>query len=262
MPNRILRDWTDSFKINDLDVYTERFFVRLIMKVDDFGRFSANPLLIKANLFPLKPDVRETDISRWLTECEKSGLIALYNVANKEYLQITDFRQRMRRQIAKYPPPDQIQSIDGQLTVNSQSIDGVKRSRREVEEESEKEKNVSGDKSPTHSPGEIAAFEKFLEWILANAPRVAKMKEPFTIEQFLKVKGKFPPEQVQELLKAMHNWEPLQKKNRSAFLTLTRWKKMEDDRKIKPSNEPAVNTDEYRKKRQQQEERARKLSQS
>jgi hypothetical protein len=105
MPNRILRDWTDSFTIDELDANTERFFVRLIMKVDDYGRFFADARLLRANLFPLKTDVRDTDISRWLTECEKAGLIVIYNVAKKEFLQINNFNQTLRQKKEKYPSP-------------------------------------------------------------------------------------------------------------------------------------------------------------
>lgn len=105
MPNRILRDWTDSFTIDELDVHAERFFVRLIMKVDDYGRFSADARLLKSNLFQLKSNIRDTDISRWLTACEKAGLITVYSVANKSYLQIINFKQQLRQKTEKYPAP-------------------------------------------------------------------------------------------------------------------------------------------------------------
>lgn len=106
MPNRMLRDWTASDKINSLSVHAERFFVRLIMKVDDFGCFHADHRLLKSFLFPLLVDgVREADISRWITECEKAGLIVLYEAETKRYLQILDFRQRLDRAKAKFPLP-------------------------------------------------------------------------------------------------------------------------------------------------------------
>src|SRR5690606_14080237 len=108
MPNRILRDWTDSFIIDDLDVHTERFFVRLIMKVDDYGCFYADSRLLKANLFPLKPDIRETDVSRWIAACEKSGLIVTYMVANKWFLQITNFKEVLRQKNKKFPLPEDV----------------------------------------------------------------------------------------------------------------------------------------------------------
>ncbi len=106
MPNRILRDWTDSEAVDLLSVQAERFFTRLIMKADDYGRYSANLKLLRSTIFPLKTDIRETDITRWLAECEKSGLIALYSVASKGFLQINNFKQTLRQKNEKYPAHD------------------------------------------------------------------------------------------------------------------------------------------------------------
>lgn len=111
MANRVLRDWTDSEPINSLSVNSERFFTRLIMKVDDYGRFYSDARLLKANLFPLLLDsIREADVIRWMAECQKAGLIVIYEVSSKRYLQIVDFKQRLRKMTSKYPGP----SIDSQ----------------------------------------------------------------------------------------------------------------------------------------------------
>lgn len=106
MPNRMLRDWTQSDKINSLTIHGERFFIRLIMKVDDHGCFYADTRLLKANLFPLLLDnIREADLLRWMAECQKAGLIVLYENGGKRYLQILDFRQRLDKAKSKYPLP-------------------------------------------------------------------------------------------------------------------------------------------------------------
>jgi hypothetical protein len=102
----MLRDWTDSDKVNKLTVHAERFFTRLIMKVDDYGCFHADSRLLKASLFPLQLDsIREADLLRWATECQKAGLIVLYESNSKKYLQILDFRQRLDKSNPKYPLP-------------------------------------------------------------------------------------------------------------------------------------------------------------
>lgn len=137
MPNRILRDWTDSEKVDVLDVHAERFFVRLIMKVDDFGRYTANCKMLKSTLFPLKTDIRETDIARWLTACEKSDLIALYNVASKEYVEIKNFKQRLRQSVEKYPSPNTCQTNDGQQSDNGR-LESETKQKPNPETESEK----------------------------------------------------------------------------------------------------------------------------
>lgn len=106
MPNRMLRPWVNSEKVNALSVHSERFFTRLIMVVDDYGCFYADTRLLKANLFPLLLDsIREADLLRWLAECQKAELIVLYEVESKKYLQIVDFKQRLDRAKSKFPKP-------------------------------------------------------------------------------------------------------------------------------------------------------------
>jgi hypothetical protein len=120
MANRILRDWTDSDKINNLSVHAERFFTRLIMKVDDYGRFFSDPRLLKANLFPLLLDsIREADVTRWMAECQKAGLIVIYEIKGKGYLQIEVFKQTLRQKKERYPGPEKSAT---QLHSNSTSI--------------------------------------------------------------------------------------------------------------------------------------------
>ncbi|RFM30052.1 hypothetical protein [Deminuibacter soli] len=134
MPNRMLRDWTDSEKMKNLSAQAERFFTRLIMKADDYGCFHANVSLLKANLFPLLLDaVREADISRWIAECEKAGLIVLYQSNRKWFLQIKEFRQRLDKSRAKFPLPT---GTDFREIVNEF------RAETETEKEVEKENTI------------------------------------------------------------------------------------------------------------------------
>lgn len=137
MPNRILRDWTMSEKVDKLSVYAERFFTRLIMKVDDYGRYTASLKVLRASLFPLKvTDIKEADISNWLGELEENSLIICYEVAEKQYLEILGFRQRLRQMVEKHPSVKKStpKKNDGQLTVNGQTIDGVKPETRNQKE--------------------------------------------------------------------------------------------------------------------------------
>jgi hypothetical protein len=186
MPNRIIRDWTDSETVDKLSAQAERFFTRLIMKVDDYGRYSANIKLLKSALYPLKTDVRETDISLWLNECEQCGLIALYNIASKDYLQIENFKQVLRQKKAKYPEPDVLRiriADDKQMRSNGMS----ETKRNEVESETETE-------------GAGFVDEKFLipemlkEWktVFTNYPEKKETDYPalLQIAQFLSEKEK------------------------------------------------------------------------
>ena len=94
-------------RIDSLDAHAERFFVRLMMKCDDYGRFHSDPLLLKSALFPLKPDIRPTDISRWLAECDRAGLLRCYVAANsRKYIEVLNFKQRRQWMKSEHPPPE------------------------------------------------------------------------------------------------------------------------------------------------------------
>jgi len=119
MPNRILRDYTDSLTVNQLSAEEERFFVRLITKADDYGRFHADPRLLIAALFPLLTDICPSSVRHMTVKCQSLGLIELYKCEKgREYLQIVNFKQRMRTPKSKFPEPADIcPSNDRHVTV-------------------------------------------------------------------------------------------------------------------------------------------------
>lgn len=107
MPNRILRDGIlDSDRVDRLSVPAEVFYRRLLSAVDDFGRFDARPVVLRAKLFPLRLDrVADSDVAGWLAECEAAGLIAAYQVDGRPYLVYLRFGQTARAKKSKFPPP-------------------------------------------------------------------------------------------------------------------------------------------------------------
>ena len=102
----MLRDWTDSESVNGLSPFAETLFVRLIMKADDYGCFHGTPSLVRSFCFPLRETMRNTEVSRGLEELQAAGLIALYaGFDRKEYLQILNFGQRLKRSRHRFPEP-------------------------------------------------------------------------------------------------------------------------------------------------------------
>lgn len=106
MPNRIIREAIlSSERVSSLAWPEEVFYRRLMSIVDDFGRYEANPQLLRSRCYPLQTDnVRAADISRWMAACQKAGLILGYEVAGKQYLEVLNFGQQ-QRSASKYPPP-------------------------------------------------------------------------------------------------------------------------------------------------------------
>lgn len=107
MPNRILRDWTDSFKFEGISPQAEVLFTRLIMKADDFGRYHAHPQLIKSGCFPLADDLRANTVAAWLTELSDRQLVFCYKRSNRALLAIVNFGQLIREDVKpKFDAPE------------------------------------------------------------------------------------------------------------------------------------------------------------
>ena len=105
MPRRLIRDGIlTSDRIDKLSPQAERFYFRLLLVVDDYGRYVADNRILKSSVFPLKDDIRTADISRWCAECAEAGLVRLYTVAEKHFLEVADFNQSIRAKSSKFPP--------------------------------------------------------------------------------------------------------------------------------------------------------------
>lgn len=111
MPTRLLRDWTDSARVEHLSAEAERLFVRLIMRADDYGRFHADPRLVSAACLPLVRQVTDERVESWIGEIHAAGLVSVYQANGRKFLEIANFGQRTRAQKSKFP------DIDGQVTV-------------------------------------------------------------------------------------------------------------------------------------------------
>lgn len=107
MPNRVLREGIlSSERVNALGWEAEVFYRRLMSVVDDYGRFSAHPSLLRAALYPLKLDtVGDTAMHRLLAAVVQARLAQVYEVGGKTYLELLDFRQQVRAKDSKYPDP-------------------------------------------------------------------------------------------------------------------------------------------------------------
>lgn len=113
MPSRLLREGIlDSEAVAVLSFPGEVFYRRLMSVVDDFGRFDARPAVLRSRLYPLQIDkVREADIERWIAECVKSGLIALYSVSGKRYVLFKKLGSPRAKE-SKFPAPPEDMAED------------------------------------------------------------------------------------------------------------------------------------------------------
>ena len=106
MPNRYIRESAiESEAISSLSWEAEVFLRRLFNRVDDYGRISASTQILRASLFPLQLErVSEKKIEGLLVDLEKAGLIGIYQVDAKKFLQVAKWEQG-RAKASRYPDP-------------------------------------------------------------------------------------------------------------------------------------------------------------
>jgi len=134
MPNRILFERIcTSDTIDQLSAEEERFFYRLMVQVDDYGRFDARPAVLRARCFPLQLDkVRDEDISRWLGRLVEVDLVRLYTFDNQPFLFIVKWEkhQRMRAKTSRFPDPPECADMCAPMTADGGEMPPYSYSRR------------------------------------------------------------------------------------------------------------------------------------
>lgn len=106
--------------------------------------------------------------------------------------------------------------------------DDKKHSSECLNSESVEDRSLSSDTPPPAvKTQDETDFDNFKVWLRKNAANVAKMKEPFTMDEYLRIRKQYDPATVKEILLAMHNWKELNSKKISANLTFRRWAQKE-----------------------------------
>jgi len=111
MPNRVIRDGllsSDSF--NALPPDAQMLYVRILLVVDDYGRFDGRDAAIKSACYPVS-DIRLTDVSKMLTTLVGSRLIQRYDATGHTYISVPRFNQRLRIKRERHPAPPEFECI-------------------------------------------------------------------------------------------------------------------------------------------------------
>lgn len=89
-------DLRTSEKVASWPIEIRYFWVLLWGYVDDHGKGKDNPLLVKADTFPLDPDITGDVIDGWLWRIAEAGVIARYTVAGTDYLQVINWKEHQK----------------------------------------------------------------------------------------------------------------------------------------------------------------------
>lgn len=110
MPNRIIKESICTSKnLNQLSAEEEVFFYRLIVNADDFGRFDAEPEILRARCFPRRTSfITIEQVLNWLNALVKAELTVLYEVDGDiyGYFVTWETHQQKRAKHSKYPDPN------------------------------------------------------------------------------------------------------------------------------------------------------------
>lgn len=110
MPNRIIKESIRTSKsVNSMTDFQFRLWTYLITYVDDFGRGSADPEIIKGFVFPKRASVTEKTIEKTLQELATMGSLILYKVDGDAYLCFPNWEahQTVRNKKSKFPAPSE-----------------------------------------------------------------------------------------------------------------------------------------------------------
>ena len=222
MPNRLLKEGIrTSKKINSLSDFEFRTWAYLITYVDDYGRGSADPELLKGFVFPRRKEVREQDIRKALAALERTGSILLYDVAGEPYFCFPNWseHQRIQTKKSKYPAPADCDMSRWLTVIHG---DSPPESNPNPKPESESNPKEGGGEPQAASPPVV------------SIPLNDGTDYPVSQEQCQEWAGVYPAVDVIQQLREMREWclnNPAKRKTAKGVRSfITRWLAKEQDR--------------------------------
>lgn len=225
MPNRIIKDSIRTSKsINAMSDFQFRLWAYLITYVDDYGRGSADPELLKGFVFPRRKGVTEGTISKTLAELATIGSVILYEVDGEPYLCFPNWseHQTVRNKVSKFPAP-----ADGLITseINCNQLQAG---------ESKCARNpIQNPESRIQNPEEVGGEPQTASPPVVSIPLNDGTEYPVSQEQCQEWAGVYPAVDVIQQLREMREWclnNPAKRKTAKGVRSfITRWLAKEQD---------------------------------
>ncbi len=178
---RMLKESIRTSKtVNALSDFQFRLWAYLITYVDDYGRGSADPELLKGLVFPRRKGITESQIKDGLTVLANTGMITLYEVDGESYFYFPKWgeHQRIRNKWSQFPGPPQSAASCGNPPIEVEP---------EVEPEEEVEPEVEDSCAELQSTAaltlilntgeEYPVMQDFVEQMQALYPAIDVMQE-------------------------------------------------------------------------------------
>jgi len=116
MANHVLRDriW-ESNKLARCSRDAALAYPWIFLVADDHGRFEYRPRVIWGRAFAAREDISVEDVSNWLSEYEKIGLLVRYKAGELAYWTGFTGRPPSQRRESLYPDPSTVKEPRGRL---------------------------------------------------------------------------------------------------------------------------------------------------
>ncbi|WP_404422944.1 hypothetical protein [Nibricoccus sp. IMCC34717] len=189
MPDRLLRDgFKHSPRVNLLDDREECAFVRLLTTVDDGGVYYADPLLVRAAIWPSK-SYRLADVARVLDKLERVGLIARWTDGNgTRYLCLLRFRQRLKYSKASPFPRPPFDADSGEVELELPICDPPLIKKEEKRREEKKAVKVTASLSLPKTDEE--SEEAFVQRLAAGNPGIDLAAQERACRRYCQQRGR------------------------------------------------------------------------
>lgn len=102
-------DWAQDEILGRVSLGAQLLFLGLITQADDEGRHRGDPALLRAVLWPYKPELADEQVDRWLAELAEGQLIIRYQSAGRPLVQVRSFAAHQvirKRQASRLPAPE------------------------------------------------------------------------------------------------------------------------------------------------------------
>lgn len=219
MPNRAIKESICySDEIDKLSPEAEVLFYRLMVNCDDFGRLDARPQIIRARCFPLRIDHTTTkNVEDWLRELIEAGLLYVYQVEDKQYVQMTKWEkhQQKRAKHSKFPSPDNGEVVMISSDINCNQLQEYVPENRESRIETRESRR--GEKTPSKVKDEKEKYHDFVK---------------LSPDEYTKLCNRYGEQITRRFIDKVGNWKGAKgKKYKSDYRGILNWIARDEEEK-------------------------------
>lgn len=253
MPNRVLKESIrTSPNLNACGVWARDLFTRLLTVADDYGRFEADPNLLRAACYPrLLDQATAEQVETWRDELASPDLpdgpcIRIYEARGRLYGYLPTWfdHQRPARSKSKYPPPPKLVKPPDAVSVPTDDHNAPQsaaiRSDLPTTDSVLRESVVGSRGIEKREAGVVEGSEHGAN---GHAAEVNYLTEGFGIDPALlrRWTEAYPAVDVAREVQRAHAWAVANPQNRKSNWQrfLVNWLKREQDRQPRPSGSSA-----------------------